>query len=255
MRIDTKPYYGYPIRLFLMNIPLSLPICLMIILLIIIKSSIIYIIVFILLFIISFIYGILLGKRYKNVKKITTNNLLNFSKIRGNEKILDLGTGAGIVAINIAKKLDNGEVYGIDRWNSLPIIRSRLLFHMITGSDLHNAEKNAKLENVSNKIKFRMGSLTEQLQFPDNFFDIICSNESLYFISNKEQRIYLLKQIDRVLKKDGRFIFCEPEKIFLGWNIQTVIDFFKQLQYDVDIFPVTLPRGWTHLSILVGKKN
>lgn len=252
--MKNKPYYGYPIRLFLMNIPISLLIILLLILSIIIRVYIIYMIILMLLLILSLLYGIFTGKTYEKIKKFTTKNLLNFAEIQGNEKVLDLGTGAGIVAIHFAKEINDGMVYGIDRWKFSPIVNSFLLFHMITGSNINNANKNAKLENVSKKCNFISYNITEKLDFPDNHFNIICSNDSLYFIRNEKERISLFIEINRLLKKDGRILFCEPERSYSGWNIYNVKNFFKNLNYNVNIFPVTVPKGWTLIYILVGKK-
>jgi ubiquinone/menaquinone biosynthesis C-methylase UbiE len=206
------------------------------------------------LLIIGLISGIINGKRYDKIKNITTKFILELSKFQGNEKVLDLGTGAGLVAINFAKNMKDGEVYGLDRWNWSPIIKSRLLFHMITGSNINNAKQNAKFENVSSKCNFITGSITEKLEFSDNYFEIICSNDSLYFVRDREERNNLFMEINRVLKKGGRFLFCEPEKSCSGWNIQYAMIFFKDLKYEINIFPVKLPRGWVPLCILVGRK-
>ena len=38
--------------------------------------------------------------------------------LKGNEQVLDIGTGRGLLAIGIAKKLNTGKVIGIDMWSA-----------------------------------------------------------------------------------------------------------------------------------------
>ncbi len=77
-------------------------------------------------------------------------------------RILDIGTGSGIIAISLAKELPNAEVYALD----------------ITKEALEVAKHNAERNNVN--VHFLLGDILDSKQmnllFEDLTFDIIVSN-------------------------------------------------------------------------------
>jgi len=202
----------------------------------------------------SMLLGMIFEKKIDDMQTISIQNMIDLANLKGDEKILDLGTGAGVVAINFAKNLKNGKVYGLDRWNWLPLINSKLVLTMMVGSNIENTKKNALLENVSDKCVFVSGSFTEKLEFPNNYFDIICSSQSLYFIRNSEHRKFLFDEINRILKKEGKFIFFEPKENYSGWDINNVKTFFEKLGYHVDLSDISTPKRWKKQYILHGIK-
>lgn len=61
--------------------------------------------------------------------------------------------------------------------------------------------------NQINKIKeVRQADMSKKLPFPDEFFDCVCCIYSLGCLENKKQLASSLKEIKRVLKKDGKFL-------------------------------------------------
>ena len=105
-------------------------------------------------------------------------------------KILDVGCGSGALSIAVAKRNQNAEVIGIDRWGKEYASFSRSL-----------CEKNAKAEDVSN-VSFRQGDATH-LDFADETFDAVTSNYVYHNIPGDRQA-YLLETL-RTLKKGGSF--------------------------------------------------
>ncbi len=90
--------------------------------------------------------------------EILVEQVINIcSKTNKNLKILDLCTGSGIIAISIAKYVNNCELYASD----------------ISKNALEIAKKNAVSNNVDKKITFVHSNMFENLK--DNF-DIIVSN-------------------------------------------------------------------------------
>ena len=75
----------------------------------------------------------------------------NFSNLlgnvwTGNGKVLDIGTGLGRVAIEVAKRFPDTHVTGVDTWT-----KGGKLFGMTKAG----AEENARIENVSDRCTFQ----------------------------------------------------------------------------------------------------
>ena len=110
----------------------------------------------------------------------------------GKGKALDVGTGAGAVAIQLAKKFHESNVYGIDYWGKG------------WNYSKQQCEENAKNEGVADKIIFQKGSASK-LPFEDNEFDAIVSNFVYHEVRDTKDKRKLIKESLRVLKKGGTF--------------------------------------------------
>lgn len=77
-----------------------------------------------------------------------------------NLKILDVGTGSGIIAIVLAKSLVQSELFAID----------------ISADALENAKNNAIQNHVSDRINFLHLDARTDLPFDEESFDVIVSN-------------------------------------------------------------------------------
>jgi len=90
--------------------------------------------------------------------EILVEEVIEILKNIQNPVILDLCTGSGAIAISIAKYVQNVKIYAVD----------------ISKKALEIAKHNAKLNGVSNNIKFIRSNLFDKIK--DNKFDIIVSN-------------------------------------------------------------------------------
>lgn len=92
------------------------------------------------------------------------------------------------------------------------------------------------------------------MDFPDEYFDIVCSRQSLYLIPRGKE-VSVLQEIDRVLKKGGKIIFYETKK-YRGRDMSEAKDFFENKGYTVNTIEFKKRIQEKHgLCILFGEKR
>lgn len=126
------------------------------------------------------------------------DKMLRLINWQGNEQVLDIGTGKGLLMIGAAKKLTTGRSVGIDIWND----------EDLTGNNIENALENAAIEGVKDKIDIKNENAM-QMSFGDNSFDVVLTNQCLHNIYNKDGRNTACKEIARVLKPGGTAILSD----------------------------------------------
>jgi ubiquinone/menaquinone biosynthesis C-methylase UbiE len=255
IQMKNKQMYGLPISLMLFQIILLLLITLLIIFLLS-ASKIVYLNVSIIFFLIliSYIFIYKNSRKFIRDRKRVLDLMIQSAKLSGDENILDIGTGAGYIAIGFAKKLQNGVVHGIDKYGqkNTDIITSIIESIKINffGNTLENAKNNAILEKQENKIYFVAADLTKSFPFASQTFDVIVSSQFLYCIHHDKLEM-VLSEINRVLKMNGKIIFFESNQ-FMKWDMKNIIKFFKTKQYEINILNIDV---FQNKSILVGTKK
>lgn len=116
-----------------------------------------------------------------------------YEAIKDNDKILDLCTGTGTNAVNIAKKNASVKITGVDLSKDMLII----------------AKSKIKKEKLSNIKLFRMDAT--KLKFKDECFDKILLSLVLHEI-DKDLAASIIQEAIRVLKPDGEIIITEWER-------------------------------------------
>lgn len=111
---------------------------------------------------------------------------------RGDEHVLDIGCGRGLLLVAAARRLATGRAVGVDVW--LP--------KALTGNQAHSALENATLEGVRDRVDVQEGD-ARKLPFPDACFDIVVSNFVLHEMGTVEEREAMVQEIARVLKPSG----------------------------------------------------
>lgn len=237
--MKQQPNYGFPLSSILIRISMAILIILVITALIFFHASgyFILLISFIILPAYVFFGMIMFKRRFYDYRMDIQKKMIDSLDIKGNESILDLGSGAGALVIGFAKLLQDGKAYGLDKYSlSENKIRTKIIkFVRINyiGHTLKNAKRNAKIEDVDKKCEFISGDFTRRLNFQDDYFDIISSFQSLH-ITPTQKQIQVFQEIDRVLKKGGKIVFFEPSH-FLGWDVTDVKNYFANLGYIINI--------------------
>lgn len=109
--------------------------------------------------------------------------------LRGDEKVLEIGSGPGRLSIEIGKLLPNGEVVGID----------------ISENMIKLASAKAEELKVGN-VKFVVGDALN-LKFPDESFDVVVTSQLLHWIPDVHKFLF---EIYRVLKTGGKIGLISP---------------------------------------------
>jgi arsenite methyltransferase len=111
---------------------------------------------------------------------------------KGSERVLDVGTGRGLLMIGAAKKLTSGQSIGIDIWNASDL----------SGNAMENTLRNAELEGVKDKIEL-LSEDAQKMSFGDASFDVVLSNLCIHNIPTAEGRVKACQEIARVLTPVG----------------------------------------------------
>ena len=132
-----------------------------------------------------FVYGIVGKFRVREL-------MLSKIKWRGDEMVLDIGAGTGLLMNGAATHLTSGKSIGIDIWRD----------EDLSDNSMANALKNAEIEGVSSKIEIKTED-ARQLSFADNSFDVILSQFCIHNIDDIKEQEQACFEIARVLKPNG----------------------------------------------------
>lgn len=137
-----------------------------------------------------YLFYVKVGKLYHR------DRILSLHSWRGDENVLDVGCGRGLLMAGAAKRMaqlsGNGTVTGVDIWSQ----------EDMGGNSEQANRRNLELEGVSDRCKL-IGVAAQELPFEDGTFDVVVSNLCLHNIYDRDARKRALRQIARVLKPGG----------------------------------------------------
>lgn len=135
---------------------------------------------------------LLMGSSYYG-KFRARDALVEGLNLRGDETVLDIGCGHGLLLIAVAKKLPRGRSIGIDLWSQVD-----------QGNNSREATvHNAALEGVADRVDVQTGDM-RKLPFADGSIDAVVANLAIHNISSREGRREAVAEIARVLKPGGQ---------------------------------------------------
>jgi SAM-dependent methyltransferase len=119
-------------------------------------------------------------------------------RLNGNEKVLDVGSGRGLLLIEAAKRLPDGEAVGLDLWSKRDL----------SGNRPEVAIKNARLEGVERRIRLETGDMRE-MPFAAASFDAAVASLAIHNVPDREGRSAAVKEIARVLRPGARIALLD----------------------------------------------
>ncbi|MEO8432115.1 MAG: class I SAM-dependent methyltransferase [Acidobacteriota bacterium] len=111
---------------------------------------------------------------------------------KGDEQVVDVGCGRGLMLIGAAKRLTTGRATGVDIWQS----------EDLSGNRPEATLENARREGVLDRVEVKTADM-RKLPFPDESVDVVVSSAAIHNIYTGEGRTEAIFEIARVLKPGG----------------------------------------------------
>lgn len=130
------------------------------------------------------------------------DRLLDDLRLNGDETVLDVGCGHGLLLIGAAKRLPKGKALGIDLWSQI---------------DQANNSKaatlaNATAEGVAERVEVLDGDM-RALPLADTSMNAVVASLAIHNIREREGRRQAIQEIARVLKPGGQVALLDMSKI------------------------------------------
>jgi arsenite methyltransferase len=152
--------------------------------------------------------------------------MLNMLRWRGDERVLDVGTGRGLLLIGAARRLTTGKGTGIDVWSTKDL----------SENSLERTQANIDVEGVQDKVDLKSDD-ARKLSFPDASFDVVLSNLCIHNIPDADGRAQACHEIGRVLKPGGTALISDLantgsyQKIFAACGLKVSRTGFNLLTF------------------------
>lgn len=109
--------------------------------------------------------------------------------LTSSSNVLEIGCGSGRYALQVAGPL-GCRIVGVD----------------INAAGVENANHLAAAQKLSSQVRFQVSDVSQSLAFDDSAFDAVFSNDVMCHVPG---RLALLREIFRVLRPGGRFLFSD----------------------------------------------
>jgi arsenite methyltransferase len=118
--------------------------------------------------------------------------------LRGDEAVLDVGCGHGLLLIAAAKLLPRGHAVGIDLWSQW----------QQADNSREATLRNAALEGVGQRVSVHDGDMCK-MPFADRSFDATVAHFAIHNVRTSEGRREAIREIVRTLKQGGQLAISD----------------------------------------------
>jgi len=141
-------------------------------------------------------FSMILGSKFFKLR--IRDRVLDSLQLKGDERVLDIGCGRGLMLIGLAKRLPNGKAVGIDLWKKADQ----------SGNTEEAVRRNAQVENVTDRIEIETGDM-RRMPFHHESFDHVVSSWAIHNLPDTESRSSAIIESIRVLKPGGKLIVVD----------------------------------------------
>lgn len=124
--------------------------------------------------------------------------LLDTLTWRGDEQVLDLGCGRGLMLIGAARRLRTGRAIGVDLWRT----------EDLGGNSPAAARANAAIEGVADRVTFETADM-RALPLASGSIDVVLSQAAVHNIVEASGRRQALEEAARVLRPGGTVLLAD----------------------------------------------
>ena len=118
--------------------------------------------------------------------------LLDALALRGDETVLDVGCGHGLMLIGAAHRVPTGRAIGIDLWSQVDQ----------QSNSPEATRANAEAEGVASRVTVQDGDM-RKLPFADESIDVVVSSLAIHNVPTAAEREQSIREIARVVRPGG----------------------------------------------------
>ncbi|WP_124847434.1 class I SAM-dependent methyltransferase [Acidipila sp. EB88] len=132
------------------------------------------------------------------LKKGVMRSLVGERRWRGDEMVLDVGCGRGLVSVEAARRVPHGSVHGVDIWQA----------EDLSGNGPEAILINAAAAGVSDRLTIDTGD-ARKLPYPDALFEVVLSMTTIHNIPDAAGRRQAISEAWRVLRPGGQILIFD----------------------------------------------
>jgi len=132
------------------------------------------------------------------LKRIVMRHLLDTRRWQGDEQVLDIGSGRGLVAIGAARRVPRGMVHALDIWQQADL----------SGNTPAALLANGRAAGVAERLAVDTGD-ARRMPYPDATFDVVASMTAIHNIPDAAGRTTAIAEAWRVTRPGGQLLIFD----------------------------------------------